>query len=149
MKVILKEDVQGLGKAGQIINVKDGYARNYLLPKGLALIADEKNLKALELQKKKFEQEAKKKRQDAESIAERLSQLQLTIKAKAGEDQKLFGSITAKDIAEALNKEGFSIDKKQIILQEPIKRAGEYTAQVKLHSNIVAKVNINVLPENA
>jgi len=104
MKLILKEDIQGLGKAGQIINVKDGYARNYLLPRGLALLADERNLKLLEYQKKKFEEEAKKKRQDAESIAERLGQLELTIKANAGEDQKLFGSITSKDIAEALEK---------------------------------------------
>lgn len=147
MKVILKEDVQGVGKAGQIINVKDGYARNYLLPKGLALIADEKNLKVLEYQKKKFEEQAKKKRQDAESIAERLGALELIIKAKAGEDQKLFGSITAKDIAEALQKEGFSIDKKQISISEPIKRVGEHEVEVKLLSNISAKLKINVVAE--
>lgn len=147
MKVILKEDIQGVGKAGQIINVKDGYARNFLFPKGLALIADEKNLKLLEYQKKKFEEEAKKKRQDAESIAERLSGIQITIKAKAGEDQKLFGSITPKDIAEALQKEGFSIDKKQIIISEPVKRLGEYEVEVKLHTNLTTKFKINVIAE--
>ncbi|WP_353683981.1 50S ribosomal protein L9 [Thermodesulfovibrio sp. 3907-1M] len=147
MKVILKEDVHGLGKAGQIINVKDGYARNYLLPRGLVLIADEKNLKALEYQKKKIEEEAKKKRQDAESVAERLSALELTIKAKAGEDQKLFGSITAKDVAEALQNHGFSIDKRQINILEPIKRLGEHEVEVKLHSNVSAKLKINVVGE--
>lgn len=147
MKVILKEDVHGLGRAGQTINVKDGYARNYLLPRGLALIADEKNLKVLEYQKKKFEEQAKKKRQDAESIAERLSALELTIKAKAGEDQKLFGSITAKDIAELLQKEGFSVDKKQINISEPIKRVGEHEVEVKLLSNLSAKLKINVVAE--
>ncbi|MCS7203091.1 MAG: 50S ribosomal protein L9 [Thermodesulfovibrio sp.] len=147
MRIILKEDIQGLGKAGQIITVKDGYARNYLIPKGLALIADEKNLKLVEYQKRKIEQEAKRKRQDAENLAERLSELQLTIKAKAGEDQKLFGSITAKDIAEALQKEGISVDKKQIIIDEPIKRAGEYEIQIKLVGGVVANLKINVLPE--
>ncbi|ACI20510.1 50S ribosomal protein L9 [Thermodesulfovibrio yellowstonii] len=147
MKVILKEDVHGLGRAGQTINVKDGYARNYLLPRGLALIADEKNLKVLEYQKKKFEEQAKKKRQDAESIAERLSALELTIKAKAGEDQKLFGSITAKDIAELLQKEGFLVDKKQINISEPIKRVGEHEVEVKLLSNLSAKLKINVVAE--
>ncbi|MCS7215187.1 MAG: 50S ribosomal protein L9 [Thermodesulfovibrio sp.] len=147
MKVILKEDVHGLGRAGQIINVKDGYARNYLLPRGLALVADEKNLKVLEYQRKKFEEEAKKKRQDAESIAERLSALELTIKAKAGEDQKLFGSITAKDIAEVLQKEGFSVDKRQINIIEPIKRLGEHEVEVKLLPNVNAKLKINVVAE--
>jgi large subunit ribosomal protein L9 len=147
MKVILKEDVHGLGKAGQIINVKDGYARNFLFPKGLALVADEKNMRLLEYQKKKFEEQAKKKRQDAESIAERLTGIQITIKSKAGEDQKLFGSITSKDIAEALQKEGFSIERKQIMISEPIKRLGEYEVEVKLHSNINAKLKINVVAE--
>ncbi len=147
MKIILKEDVHGLGRAGQVINVKDGYARNYLLPKGLALVADEKNLKALEYQKKKFEEEAKKKLQDAESVQQRLTAFELTIKAKAGEDQKLFGSITAKDIAEALQKHGFSVDKKQINISEPIKRIGEHEVELKLHSNVSAKLKINVVAE--
>lgn len=147
MKIILKEDVPNLGKAGQIIVVKDGYARNFLFPKGLALLADEKNMKLLERQKKKFEEEAKKKRQDAESIAQRLYETQLIIKAKAGEDQKLFGSVTSKDIAEALEKEGFSIDKKQVNIVEPIKRLGEYEVDVKLDANIVAKVKVNIVAE--
>jgi large subunit ribosomal protein L9 len=147
MKVILKEDIHGLGKAGQIINVKDGYARNFLFPKSLALVADEKNLILLEYQKKKFEEQAKKKRQDAESVAERLTGIQITIKSKAGEDQKLFGSITSKDIAEALQKEGFSIERKQIMISEPIKRLGEYEVEIKLHSNINAKLKINVVAE--
>jgi len=147
MKIILKEDIHGLGKAGQVINVKDGYARNYLLPRGLALIADEKNLRVLEYQKKKFEEEAKKKLQDAESVRQMLTAFELTIKAKAGEDQKLFGSITAKDIAEALQKQGFSVDKKQINISEPIKRLGEHEVELKLHSNVSARLKINVVAE--
>lgn len=147
MKIILKEDIPNLGKAGQIVVVKDGYARNFLIPKGLALLADEKNMKLLERQKKKFEEEAKKKRQDAESIAQRLRETQLVIKSKAGEDQKLFGSVTSKDIAKALEKEGFSIDKKQINIIEPIKRLGEYEVDIKLDANIVAKVKINIVAE--
>jgi large subunit ribosomal protein L9 len=147
MKIILKEDIHGLGKAGQVINVKDGYARNYLLPRGLALIADEKNLRVLEYQKKKFEEEAKKKLQDAESVRQRLTAFELTIKAKAGEDQKLFGSITAKDIAEALQKQGFSVDKKQINISETIKRLGEHEVELKLHSNVSARLKINVVAE--
>lgn len=147
MKVILKEDVPSLGKAGQIINVKDGYARNFLFPKGLAILADEKNIKLLDYQKKKIEEEAKKKRQDAESVVQRLSEIQITIKAKTGEDQKLFGSVTSKDIAEALGKEGFSIDKKQVNIVEPIKRLGEYEVELKLHSNIMAKVKVNIVAE--
>ena len=147
MKVILKEDIPNLGKAGQIVNVKDGYARNFLFPKGLALLADEKNMKLLEYQKKKIEEEAKKKRQDTQSIFERLSQVNLKISAKAGEDQKLFGSITSKDIANALEKEGFAIDKKQITVSEPIKRIGEYEVEVKLHENITAKVKVTIIPE--
>ncbi len=147
MKVILKEDIPNLGKAGQIIKVKNGYARNFLLPKGLALLADEKNMKLLEYQKKKIEEEAKKKRQDAESIAQKLSEIQLNIKAKAGEDQKLFGSVTSKDIAEALEKEGIMIDKKQINILEPIKRVGEYEVDIKLPANVVAKVKVNIIPE--
>lgn len=147
MKVILKDDIQGLGKAGQIINVKDGYARNFLLPRGLALVADEKNMKLLEYQKKKIEEEAKKKRQDAESIAQRLSEIQITLSAKAGEDQKLFGSITAKDIAEALQKNGFSVDKKQIVINEPIKRVGEYEVEIKLIGNVTAKLKLSVVAE--
>jgi len=147
MKVILKEDIPNLGKAGQIVNVKDGYARNFLFPKGLALLADEKNMKLLEYQKKKIEEEAKKKRQDAQSIFERLSQVNLKISAKAGEDQKLFGSITSKDIANALEKEGFAIDKKQITVSEPIKRIGEYEVEVKLHENITAKVKVTIIPD--
>lgn len=147
MKVILKQDIPSLGKAGQVVTVKDGYARNYLIPKGLALVADEKNLKLLEYQRRKIEEEAKRRRQDAESVAQRLREIELNIKAKAGEDQKLFGSITPKDVSEALQSLGFTIDKKQIEITEPIKRLGDYEVEVKLDSNVVAKVKVKVLPE--
>ncbi len=147
MKVILKEDIKHLGKMGQIVNVADGYARNYLIPKGLVVEANEKNIRALEQEKRIIEEKAKKIRNTAHDIASRISSLTITIKSKAGEEGKLFGSITAMDIAEALQKEGIEIDRKKILLDEPIKRLGSYTVNIKLHTDISAPLNIQVVEE--
>ncbi|MGQ9570491.1 MAG: 50S ribosomal protein L9 [Thermodesulfovibrionales bacterium] len=147
MKVILKEDIKHLGKMGQIMNVADGYARNYLIPKGLVVEANEKNIRSFEHEKRIIEEKAKKIRNIAHDIALRISSLTITIKSKAGEEGKLFGSITAMDIAEALQKEGIEIDKKKILLDEPIKRLGSYTVNVKLHTDISASLNILVVEE--
>lgn len=147
MKVILKEDIKHLGKMGQIVNVADGYARNYLIPKGLVVEANEKNIRSLEHEKRIIEEKAKKIRNISHDIALRISSLTITIKSKAGEEGKLFGSITAMDIAEALQKEGIEIDKKKILLDEPIKRLGSYTVNVKLHTDISASLNILVVEE--
>jgi large subunit ribosomal protein L9 len=147
MKVILKADIKELGRMGSVVSVKEGYARNYLVPKGLAVEALEKNVKALEHEKKKIEQFARKIRGGAEDLAARISALSLTIKAKAGEEEKLFGSVTSMDIADALKSEGFEIDKKKIGLEEPIKRLGSYTVPVKLHSDVSAQINIQVVGE--
>lgn len=148
MKVILQEDVRNLGKMGDVANVSDGYARNYLIPKNLAIEANVKNVKSLEHEKRKLEDKAKKIRNEALGLSERLSSLTLTLRAKAGEEEKLFGSVTNKDVAEALKAEGLDIDRKRILLDEPIKRLGSYTVGVKVHPEVTAQVNINVVPES-
>ncbi|HSB52114.1 MAG TPA: 50S ribosomal protein L9 [Dissulfurispiraceae bacterium] len=147
MKVILREDVSNLGEMGSVVTVKDGYARNFLLPRGLAVEANPRNVKALEHEQRKIQERAKKIKASAEDLASRLSRLALTIPAKAGEEEKLFGSVTAMDIAEAIAAQGIEIDRKKIVLEEPIKRLGTYSVGVKIHSEVTAQVNIQVVPE--
>ncbi|MBI5203847.1 MAG: 50S ribosomal protein L9 [Nitrospirae bacterium] len=147
MKVILKEDVKNLGKMGDIITVAEGHARNFLLPKKLAVEALTENIKALEHQKKTIQEKAKKVKNVSQDLANRISSLALSIKAKAGEEEKLFGSITSMDIAAALKNEGIDIDRKKISLEEPIKRLGSYAVSIKIHPEITAQLNISVVPE--
>jgi large subunit ribosomal protein L9 len=147
MKVILKEDIKKLGKIGQIVDVADGYARNYLVPKGLAIEASTKNIRSLEHEKKIIQERAKKHKDSAQDLASRISAMILTIRAKAGEEEKLFGSVTTMDIAEALLNEGVEIDKKKISLEEPIKRLGSYAVQIKLHPDVSVPLNIQVIQE--
>jgi large subunit ribosomal protein L9 len=147
MKVILKSDVKDLGRIGEVVNVKDGFARNFLLPQGLAAEASTKNVKAFEHEKKKILEMAKKVKAGAAGLGEQIAAAKVTIKAKAGEEDKLFGSVTSMDIAEALKAEGIEIDKKKIYLDEPIKRLGEYTVTIKLHSEVSAQLNVQVVPE--
>lgn len=147
MKVILKEDMRKLGKIGQIVDVADGYARNYLVPKGLAVEANTKNIRSMEHAKKIIQEKSKKLKDSAQDFASRISSITLTIKAKAGEEEKLFGSVTTMDIAEALLNEGIEIDKKKISLEEPIKRLGSYSVQIKLHPDVSVPLNIQVIQE--
>jgi large subunit ribosomal protein L9 len=147
MKVILKEDVKDLGHIGEMLSVKDGYARNFLLPRGLALEANPRNVKALEHEKRKIHEKMRKMKVSAEDLASRISAAAITIKAKAGEEDKLFGSVTAMDLAEALSKEGLEIDRKKIVLEEPIKRLGTYTVSVKVHAEVSAQFTVNVVSE--
>lgn len=147
MKLILKEDVKNLGKMGDIVNVAEGYARNFLLPKKLAVEALTENIKALEHQKKTIQEKAKKVKNASQDLAGKISSLTISIKAKAGEEEKLFGSITSMDIAAALKNEGIDIDKKKISLEEPIKRLGSYAVSIKIHPEITAQLNISVVPE--
>ncbi|MCL5062647.1 MAG: 50S ribosomal protein L9 [Nitrospirae bacterium] len=147
MQVILKEDVKDLGHIGDLVNVKEGYARNFLIPKGLAVEANPKNLKALEHEKRKIQELVKKAKTAAEELASKVSGTTVTIKAKAGEEDKLFGSVTVMDIADALKKEGMDIDKKKIVMEEPIKRLGNYTVSVKIHSEVSAQLNVQVVSE--
>lgn len=147
MQVILKEDVKDLGRIGDIVEVKDGYARNFLIPRGLAVEANPKNIKALEHEKRKIQEAAKKLKSSAEDLKSRMEGKTIIIKAKAGEEDKLFGSVTAMDIAEALKKEGIDVDKKRIIIDEPIKRLGSYNVTVKIHPEISAQLIIQVVQE--
>ena len=147
MKVILREDVKDLGHVGELLTVKDGYARNYLLPRGLALEANLKNVKSFEHDKRKIQEAVKKAKSGAEELSSKIAAVTLTIKAKAGEEDKLFGSVTAMDIAEALKQEGLDIDRRKIVLEEPIKRLGNYTVSVKVHSEVSAQFTVQVVSE--
>ncbi len=147
MKVILREDVKNLGDMGEVVNVSDGYARNFLLPKKFAVEANTKNLKEFEHNKKVIAERASKIKESVKSAAEKLSAVSLTIKAKTGEDDKLFGSVTNMNIADALASEGFDIDKKKIVMDEPIKRLGEYSVTIKLHPEISTQIKVQVVQE--
>ena len=147
MKVILREDVKNLGDMGEVVNVSDGYARNFLFPKKFAVEANTKNLKEFEHNKKVIAERASKIKESVKSEAEKLSAVSLTIKAKTGEDDKLFGSVTNMNIAEALASEGFNIDKKKIVMDEPIKRLGEYSVTIKLHPEISTQIKVQVVQE--
>ena len=149
MKVILKEDVKNMGSMGQVLDVSDGYARNFLVPKGLAVEANVKNIKSLEHAQRIIQEKAKKIKNAASELSGRIGSLNLVIKAKSGEEGKLFGAVTAMDIADSLKNAGFEIDKKKITLDEPIKRVGTYSIGVKLHSEITTQVNVEVVPEEA
>lgn len=145
MKVILLEDVKNVGKKGQIINAKDGYARNFLFPKNIAIEATEVNLKNLENAKKKKEEKEREAFEEARVLEEELMQKVIVIKTKAGENGKLFGSITTKEISELLEKEyKIIIDKKKFDLDEPIKTLGEYNVKIKLHPMVNAKLKVIV-----
>ena len=147
MKVILKEDVKSIGSMGQVVDVSDGFARNYLVPRGLAVEANVKNIKSLEHEKKVIQEKARKVKNSVQDLADRLANITVVIKTKAGEEGKLFGSVTTMDIAEQLKNQGIEIDKKKISLDEPIKRLGTYAVNLKLHSEITAQVNMQVIEE--
>jgi large subunit ribosomal protein L9 len=147
VKVILKEDIENLGKIGDLVVVADGYGRNYLLPRGVALEASTKNMKTLEHQKKVIQARIQKQKSDSEVLAQRLSAISCTIAKKAGEDDKLFGSVTSRDIEEALKAEGVTIDRKRIILEEPLKRLGVYSIAIKVHPEVTAEVKVWVVKE--
>jgi len=147
MKVILKEDVRNIGTMGQIVDVADGYARNFLVPKGFAVDANVKNIRALEHAKKTIQEKAKKIRSQAQDLSDKIANMTIVIKAKSGEEGKLFGSVTSMDIAEQLKNEGIDIDKKKIVIEEPIKRLGSHTISIKLHSDIATQVTLQVIAE--
>lgn len=145
MKVILLEDVKNVGKKGALINAKDGYARNFLFPKNLAIEATPTNLKNLENAKKLQEEKEKEIYEEAKKLEEELMKITIVIKSKAGENGKLFGSITTKEIAETLESDkGINIDKRKFELDEIIKTVGEYSVKVRLHPKVVAKMNVIV-----
>ena len=145
MKVILLATIDKLGKAGDVVTVKEGFARNHLIPKQKARIATPGNMKILESIKKKELAETNKRIEEAKAIAEKIAALSLTIEAQAGEEEKLFGSVSNDTISEALAKEDIKIDKKDIILDEPIKKLGVYQVTVKIHPEVKATLRIWVV----
>ncbi|REK72000.1 50S ribosomal protein L9 [Paenibacillus paeoniae] len=147
MKVIFLQDVKGQGKKGQVKDLSEGYVRNFLLPKGLAKLASDGNLKTLEVQNASEEKRKQKEKEDAEALGKRLEEMTIVVKAKAGEGGRLFGAITSKQIAEALAAKGVKIDKRKIELDEPIRTLGVTQVPVKLHPEVKAKLNIQTAEE--
>jgi large subunit ribosomal protein L9 len=144
MKVILKEDVDHLGKMGALVEVKDGFARNFLLPNRKAVLATDKNTKELEHERKVIDIKLKKIRKEAEGLGEKIQAVTLHIQVQAGEEDKLFGSVTAQDIVDALEKESITIDKKKILLEKPLKELGIFPVPIKLHSDVIANLKVSV-----
>jgi len=147
MKVILRQDYESLGKIGEVVAVKDGYARNYLIPRSIAYRATTSSLRALEEEKKQHERQEQKQFKEAEKLGVELEKLSVTIPMKVGEDDKLFGSVTSKMIADALKEKGFTVDKRTIELEEPIKTLGIFEVPVKLHTKVSAKAKVWVVRE--
>jgi large subunit ribosomal protein L9 len=144
MKVILKENVDNLGRIGDVVKVAPGYARNYLLPKGLAIEATERNAKAMEHAKRQLEYKRNKELEQARALAARIGAVTLTVAHQAGEEGKLFGAVTTIEIAERLKEQGFDIDRKRLQLAEPIKQVGEYELTVKLTPEVTAAFKVVV-----
>ncbi len=145
MKIILRQDVENLGNIGEIVVVKPGYARNFLIPNQLAYVATDGAIRALETEKKQYEVRKAKARQQAEVVAAQLAELQITVSMQVGEEGRIFGSVTAPMIAQELELRGFSVDKRNIIIDEPIKTLGIFEVKVKLHSDLTAPLKVWVI----
>jgi large subunit ribosomal protein L9 len=145
MQVILRKNIEKLGAAGDMIEVSNGYGRNYLLPRGLAIEATPRNIKTIEHEKILISERKKSEIRDAEEIKKKISEISVTIAMQAGEEDKLFGAVTTMDIEEALSKEGISIDKRNIFLEEPIKRLGIYNVNVKVHPEVMTELKVWVV----
>lgn len=146
MKVILKQDIKGVGKKDQIINANDGYARNYLFPKNLAVPADKGNMTNLQSKQSSNEHRKAIEKEEALATAKKIEGIMLKLPVKSGENGKVFGSVTAKEIAESLEKQyKIKVDKKKIILQEPIKVLGMFNIEIKLYDGVIAKLKVNVI----
>ena len=149
MKVILKQNVDSLGKAGEVVNVSDGHARNFLIPRGLAAEATDKNISALSQETKRILQNVEKEKKKAQELVGRLSGAVCTIARRVGEQDKLFGSVSNKDIEVVLKHLGFDVDRKSIVLDEPIKSLGEFPVKIKVHPGITAEIKIQVVAEES
>lgn len=147
MEVILRQDIPKLGHRGDIVNVADGYARNYLLPKRLAVPATEANKKIVEQERLAYLRREAKLREEAQELAKLLVNVELKIPRKAGEEGQLFGSVTAQDIVEELRKLNYHIDRKKIELEHPIKQVGEFTVPIRLHKDVMVEIKVKVLRE--
>ena len=147
MQIVLKEDIDKLGRRGEVVKVADGYARNYLLPLGKALPATPGNLKVIEREKRRYVVRLTKEKEENEALSRRIQGLSLTLVRKVGENDVLYGSVTSGDIAEALSKEGIVVDKRRIQLSDPVKSLGIYTVPIRLHPEVTAEVKVWVVKE--
>jgi len=145
MQVILREDISNLGRTGEVITVKNGYGRNYLIPRGLAVMATPRNVKRLDHEKRVIDKRDEIRQKDAESTKGKLEAVSLTIAKHTGEEDKLFGSVTTRDIADAMKEEGYEVDRRMIQLDQPIKALGVYTVPVKLGREITAELKLWVV----
>jgi len=147
MEVILREHIDNLGRRGEIVKVADGFARNYLLPRKLALLVTEGNKRVIERERVNFEARELEEKKVAEAIAERINNLEIEISRKVGETEALYGSVTTSDIADVLTAKGLDIDRRKIVLQEPIKKLGEFTIPVRLHREVATSIKVRVVAE--
>ena len=145
MKVILQENVEGLGYLGDVLNVANGYARNYLLPRKKAVLADERQVKLLQHIKRQIDQKAKKELEGLGEIGRNMSSISLTFEVQTGKDDKLFGSVTSKDIAEQLEAQGITVDRRKIQLTQPLKELGTFSVPIKLHRDVVPEIHVKVV----
>lgn len=146
MKVILTEEIRGLGTRGDVVTVKDGYARNYLIPKNLAQEATAGNLKTIEHQRRKWDLLAQEEKNAAQKQADRVKGVKIVIEKRVGEHGHLFGSVTANEIADALMEKGIEVDKRRIELESPIKNIGVHDVEVRLHRDVTAQIQVEVVP---
>jgi len=147
MEVILREHVEHLGRRGDLVKVADGYARNYLLPRKLALLATDNNKQQIERERAKFEIKELEEQKSAQAVADRMANVELEISRKVGETEALYGSVTSSDIADALAARGFELDRRKLVLADPIKRLGEFEIPVKLHRDVTVKLKVRVVAE--
>jgi large subunit ribosomal protein L9 len=149
MEVILREHVDNLGRRGDLVKVADGYARNYLLPRKLALLATDGNKKQIERERVKFDVKELEEQKVAQAVADRMATVEVEIARRVGETEALYGSVTSSDIAEALAAKGFDLDRRKLQLHEPIKKIGAYDVPVKLHRDVTVQLKVRVVPEGA
>lgn len=147
MKIILKEDFESLGKVGEVVEVKAGFARNFLIPKQVALQATPQNLRVIEQEKARNKIKLSKDKRDAELLAEQLKEVSLTANVQVGEEDKIFGAVTSQNISELLSSKGFEIDKRKIQLEDPLKALGVFEVPIKLHTEVEAKIKVWVVKE--
>jgi large subunit ribosomal protein L9 len=147
MEVILREHIDNLGRRGDVVKVADGYARNYLLPRKMALAVTESNKRQIERERKIFDAREAEEKQQAEALAQRLEQVEIEIARRVGENNTLYGSVTSADIAHALEAKGFQVDRRKIGLPDPLKALGEVTVPLKIHREVSAQLKVKVVPE--
>ena len=147
MKIVLLKDVERLGRAGEVVKVANGFARNFLIPRGEALLATDANIAHFESRRRQHEAAAEREKKAAEALAQELEKTSLTIKARVGEEDKLFGSVTAQNVADLLKEQGHEIDRRKIDLEEPIRSLGVYTIEIRLHPEVRAAIKLCVVKE--